>query len=202
VLGRRGRDRRAGNESGGARDGARTRRVESRTSGERKVWADRCAGNESGGARDGARTARAQMTRARRAWARSARGERKWRRARWSEDRASADDARSTGVGVISARGMKVAAHAMERGRGEESRTSGERKVWADRCATNERRRTEFEAESAGDFNSQAHEYGRRPCAIPDEDDATDTEEEVAPEEPGVRHAEDVGGPNMQASFF
>ena len=74
--------------------------------------------------------------------------------------------------------------------------------AWADRCAGNERRRTEFEAESAGDLNSQAHEYGRRPCAISDEDDATDTEEEVAPEEPGVRHAEDVGGPNMQASFF
>ena len=29
----------------------------------------------------------------------SVRGERKWRRARWSEDRASADDARSAGVG-------------------------------------------------------------------------------------------------------
>ena len=45
----------------------------------------------------------------------SVRGERKWRRARWSEDRASADDARSTGVGAVGARGTKVAARAIER---------------------------------------------------------------------------------------
>ena len=77
-----------------------------------------------------------------------------------------------------------------------------QRKVWADRCAGNERRRTEFEAESSGDLNSPPLEYGRSPCATPDEDDATDTEEEVAPEEPGVRYAEGVGGPKMQASFF
>ena len=132
---RRGRDRRAGKESGGARDGARTRQGRRAQRWRRR---DRRAGNESGGARNGARTRRGQGAQRRR---------RRDRRA-GNESDGARDGATYCGI------------------------------------------------------NSQAHDHGRRPCAIPDEDDAIDTEEEVAPEEPGARHAEDVGGQNMQASFF
>ena len=45
-------------------------------------------------------------------------------------------------------------------------------------------------------------EYGRRPCAIIDEHEVLDPEEEVVPEDPGVRHVEGVTEPAIEESFF
>ena len=56
AIGGRGRDRRAGNESGGARDGASARRGRRAQVTKGGRGRDRRAGTESGGARDGAKT--------------------------------------------------------------------------------------------------------------------------------------------------
>ena len=64
---------------------------------------------------------------------------------------------------------------------------------------------TEFglEAESEEDLGSQqVLEYGRRPCAIIDEEEVPDSEEEVVTKEPGVRHAEGVAKPAIEEFVF
>ena len=60
-----------------------------------------------------------------------------------------------------------------------------------------------MEVDSAEQPDSpQVFEYGRRPCAIIDKHEGLDPEEEVGPENPGVRHAEGVAEPAIEESFF
>ena len=60
-----------------------------------------------------------------------------------------------------------------------------------------------MEAESAESLDSlPVLENGRRPCAIIDDEERPDAEEDVVTEEPGVRHVEGVAEPNIEVSFF
>ena len=60
-----------------------------------------------------------------------------------------------------------------------------------------------MEAESAGDPDPPpVLEYGRRHCAIIDQDEVPDTEEGVMAEEPGEQHVDVVAEPAIEESLF